>query len=229
VSLMKTKRTTGGVAVIGERAKSAAAQAVPMGKRAGTTAAQGAKQGVQGAREWAAPRLEDATDAVAAAGTTAVQGVRQGVQSAREWAAPRLEDAVQGAREWAAPRLEDAVQGAREWAAPRLEDVADAVTTAVAPKVSSALRSTAAQVRPEKSGKTGIRRLLDWRWLLGVGAVLAAAGATTAITMKRRYASATAEAKDATEASEDGHPSETTDTATHADVNGQVTTSGKHE
>ena len=215
MSLMKTKRTTGGVAEIGERAKSAAAQAVPIGKRAGTTAAQGARQGVQGAREWAAPRLEDATDVVAAAGTTAVQGVRQGVQTAKEWAAPRLEDAVQGAREWAAPRL---------------EDVAEAVTASVAPKVSSALRSTAAQVRPEKSGKTGIRKLLDWRWLLGVGAVLAAAGATTAITMKRRYASATAEAKDATEASEDGHPVEPTDQATaHADVNGQVTTSGKHE
>jgi hypothetical protein len=215
VSLMKTKRTTGGVAEIGERAKSAAAQAVPIGKRAGTTAAQGARQGVQGAREWAAPRLEDATDVVATAGTTAVQGVRQGVQNAKEWAAPRLEDAVQGAREWAAPRL---------------EDVAEAVTASVAPKVSSALRSTAAQVRPEKSGKTGIRKLLDWRWLLGVGAVLAAAGATTAITMKRRYASATAEAKDATEASEGGHPAEATDAATtHADVNGQVTTSGKHE
>jgi hypothetical protein len=215
VSLMKTKRTTGGVAEIGERAKSAAAQAVPIGKRAGTTAAQGARQGVQGAREWAAPRLEDATDVVATAGTTAVQGVRQGVQTAKEWAAPRLEDAVQGAREWAAPKLEDA---------------AEAVTASVAPKVSSALRSTAAQVRPEKSGKTGIRKLLDWRWLLGVGAVLAAAGATTAITMKRRYASATAEAKDATEASEDGHQADPTDeTTTHADVNGQVTTSGKHE
>ena len=214
MSLMKTKRTTGGVAEIGERAKSAAAQAVPIGKRAGTTAAQGARQGVQGAREWAAPRIEDATDVVATAGTTAVQGVRQGVQNAKEWAAPRIEDAVQGAREWAAPRL---------------EDVAEAVTASVAPKVSSALRSTAAQVRPEKSGKTGIRKLLDWRWLLGVGAVLAAAGATTAITMKRRYASATAEAKDATEASEDGHQAEATDTASHADVNGQVTTSGKHE
>jgi hypothetical protein len=207
VSLMKTKRTTGGVAVIGERAKSAAAQAVPIGKRAGTTAAQGARQGVQGAREWAAPRLEDATDVVTTAGTTAVQGVLAGVQNAREWAAPRLEDAVQGAREWAAPRLEDA---------------ADAVTSTVAPKVSSALRSTAAQVRPEQSGKTGIRKLLDWRWLLGFGAVLAAAGATTAITMKRRYASATAEAKD-------GHSAEATDAATHADVNGQVTISGKHE
>ena len=214
MSFMKTKHTTGGVAVIGERAKSAATQAVPRGKRAGTTAAQGARQGVQSAREWAAPRLEDATDVVTAAGTTAVQGVRQGVQSAREWAAPRLEDAVLGAREWAAPRLEDA---------------ANAVTTSVAPKVSSALLSTARQVRPEKSGKTRARRLVDWRWLLGVGAVLAAAGATAAVTMKRRYASATAEAKDATEASEDGHPVETTDAAQHSDVNGQVTTSGKRE
>jgi hypothetical protein len=208
VSLMKTKRTSGGVAVVGERAKSAAAQAVPIGKRAGTTAAQG----VQGAREWAAPRLEDATEVVTAAGTTAVQGVRQGVQSAKEWAAPRLEDAVQGAREWAAPRLEDA---------------AEAVTTTVAPKVSSALRSTAQQVRPAKSGKTGVRRLLNWRWLLGIGAVLAAGGATAAITMRRRYASATAEAKDATEASEDGGTPQASDAAVHSEVNGQVTTSAK--
>ena len=106
---------------------------------------------------------------------------------------------------------------------------AKAVTATVAPKVSSALRSTAAQVRPEKPGKTGLRRGLNWRWLLGIGAVPAAAGATTAITMRRRYASATAEAKDATEASEDGHPAEATDAATHAEVNGQVTTSGKSE
>jgi len=59
--------------------------------------------------------------------------------------------------------------------------------------------------------------------------VLAAAGATAAITMKRRYASATAEAKDATEASEDGHPVETTDAVPNSDVNGQVTTSGKRK
>jgi hypothetical protein len=160
VSLMKTKRTSGGVAVVGERAKSAAAQAVPIGKRAGTTAAQG-------------------------------------------------------------------VQGAREWAAPRLEDAAEAVTTTVAPKVSSALRSTAQQVRPAKSGKTGVRRLLNWRWLLGIGAVLAAGGATAAITMRRRYASATAEAKDATEASEDGGTPQASDAAVHSEVNGQVTTSAK--
>ena len=188
MSLIKTNRTTGSMAAVGtrakDRAKDAAVQAIPAGKRAGTTA---------------------------------VQGVRQGVQ---------------GAKEWAAPRLEDAVQGAREWAAPRLEDAAEAVTASVAPKVSSALRTTARQVRREgaKSGKTGIRRLLSWRWLLGVGAVIAAAGATAAVTMRRRYASATAEAKDATEPSDD-EPSarigeSTSDTATRSEVNGRVSTPG---
>ena len=159
MSHINTNRTTSGAAAIGARAKDAmdvAAQAIPVGKRAGTTA---------------------------------VQGVRQGVQ---------------GAKEWAAPRLEDAVLGAREWAAPRLEEAADAVNTTVAPKVSSALRSTARQVRPSGTKRTGIRRLLNWRLLLGVGVVVAAAGAGAAVTMRRRYASATAEAKNATESPEEG-------------------------
>jgi hypothetical protein len=177
VSLITTNRTTSGAAAIGARAKDAAAQAIPAGKRAGTTA---------------------------------VQGVRQGVQ---------------GAREWATPRLEEAVHDAREWAAPRLEEAADAVTTTVAPKVSSALRSTARQVRPDDSKKTGLRSLLDWRWLLGVGAAVAAAGAGAAIAMRRRYASATAEAKNATELPEEdqGTPA---DAAMRSEVNGQVTTPG---
>jgi hypothetical protein len=195
VSLIKTNGTTSGPAAIGERAKDAAAQAIPVGKRVGTTA---------------------------------VQGVRQGVQGAKEWAGPRLEDAVHGAKEWAAPRLEDAVQGAREWAAPRLEDAADAVDITVAPKVSSALRSTAAQVRPSGTKRNGIRRLLDWRLLLGVGVAMAAAGAGAAITMRRRYASATAEA--ATEASEDERGTQAGDSAPDAvagsEVNGRVTTPG---
>lgn len=173
------------------------------------------------------------------AGATAVQGVVQGVQGAKEWAAPRLEDAVQGAREWTAPRLEDAadvvtatvvqgVQGAREWAAPRLENAADAVTDTVAPKVSSALRSAALQVRPEKPARTGLRRLLDWRWLVGIGAVAAAAGAAGAVTMRRRYASATAAANDATESSEDERQAEGTDSdaAMRSEVNGRVSTPG---
>ncbi len=175
-------------------------------------------------------RAKDVAVQAIPVGKTAVQGVRQGVQGAKEWAAPRLEDAVLGAKEWAAPRLEDAVLGAREWAAPRLEDAADAVDTAVAPKVSSALRSTAAQVRPSGTKRTGIRRLLDWRLLLGVGAAMAAAGAGAAITMRRRYTSATAEAKNATESSEDERGMEAGDTASDAaarsEVNGRVTTPG---
>ncbi len=187
MSVMNTNRTTSGAAAIGARAKDVAAQAIPVGK---TVAAQ------------AIP-----------VGKTAVQGVRQGVQDAKVWAAPRLEDAVQGAREWAAPRLEVA---------------ADAVEITVAPKVSSALRSTAAQVRPNGTKRAGIRRLLDWRLLLGVGAAMAAAGAGAAITMRRRYASATAEAKDATESSEDerGTQGDSAADAARSEVNGRVTTPG---
>jgi hypothetical protein len=98
------------------------------------------------------------------AGNTAVHGVRQGVE------------------------------GARGWAAPRLDDAADAITATVAPKVSSALHSVAKQVKPASARKTGIRRLLDWRWLLGIGAAVAAAGTAAAMTMRKRYESATADA-----------------------------------
>jgi hypothetical protein len=130
---------------------------------------------------------------IAAAGARAKDAAAQGVHGAREWAAPRLEDAAD-----AITRAKDAaaqgVHDAREWAAPRLEDAAEAVTESVAPRVSAALRSTARQVKPE-SGKTGLRRLLSWRWLLGAGAVIAAAGAS-ALAMRRRYASATAEVQD---------------------------------
>jgi len=182
VSHIKTNRTTSGAAELGVRAKDravdVAAQAIPAGKRAGTTA---------------------------------VQGVRQGVH---------------GAKEWAAPRLEDAVQGAREWAAPRIEEAAEAVTTTVAPKVSSALLSTARQVKPSGTKRTGVRRLLNWRWLLGVGAVIAAAGAGAAVTMRRRYASATAEAKNATESPEEQAADPGGDTAVGSEVNGRVTTPG---
>ena len=193
MSQFNTDGTAGGMATIGARAKDAAAQAVPLGKRAGTTAVQGVRQGVQGAREWAAPHLEDA-------------------------------------RDWAAPRLEEAVLGAREWAAPRLEDAAEAVTTTVAPKVSSALLTTARRVRPDGPKKSGIRRLLDWRLLLGVGAAAAIAGAGAAIAMRRRYASATEEAKSATEPSEDERTAPDGESAgegaMRSEVNGRVTTPG---
>jgi hypothetical protein len=180
VSLIKTDRTTAGMAAMGARAKDAAAQAVPVGKRAGTTVVQGAA----------------------------------------------------GARDWAAPRVQGAVRGAREWTAPRLEDAAEAVTTTVAPKVSSTLRSTASYVRPPTPpAKTGVRRLPDRRWLLGLGALLAAAGTTAAVAMRRRYARATADAKDATEpdATEQAAAGDSGagDPAGEASsVNGRVTTPG---
>jgi len=183
VSLMKTNRTTDETSTIGARAKDAAAQAVPVGKRAGTAA---------------------------------VLGVRQGAV---------------GAKEWAAPRVQVAVRGAREWTAPRLEDAADAVTTAVAPKVSSTLRSTASYVRPPTPtptppAKTGARRLPDWRWVVGLGAVLAAAGTTAAVAMRRRYARATADAKDATEPDATEQAAADDPAAEASSVNGRVTTPG---
>ena len=179
MSLIKTNRTTDETATIGARAKDAAAQAVPLGKRAGTTA---------------------------------VLGVRQGAV---------------GAKEWAAPRVQVAVRGAREWTAPRLEDAADAVTTAVAPKVSSTLRSTASYVRPPTPpAKTGVRRLPDRRWLLGLGALLAAAGTTAAVAMRRRYTRATADAKDATEPDATEQAGADDPAAEASSVNGRVTTPG---
>jgi len=172
VSLINTDGTNAGMAAIGARAKDAAAQAVPMAQRAGTTAVQG----------------------------------------------------VQTATEWAAPRVQDAVLGAREWAAPRLDDAAEAITVSVAPKVSAALHSAASQVRPTPtSTKTGLSRLLDWRWLVGLGAVAAAAGATAAVAMRRRYASATAAAKAATELDTPSDEPVAED-GTRSQVNGQVST-----
>ena len=143
------------------------------------------------------------------AGATAVQGVRQGVQ---------------GAREWAAPRIEQAVFDAREWAAPRIDDAAEAVTTTVAPAVSSALHATAEQVRPADPVKD--RGLLSWRWLLGAGIVLAAAGAGAAIAMRRRYASATEEAKNATEPPEEDRAAQDGDASVGSEVNGRLTSPG---
>ena len=171
MSLINTDGTNAGMAAIGARAKDAAAQAVPLGKRAGTTAVQG----------------------------------------------------VQDAMEWAGPRVQDAVRGAREWAAPRLDEAAEAVTTTVAPRVSSALHATADQVRPAaSSAKAGVRRLLDWRWLVGLGAVAAAAGTTAAVAMRRRYASATAAAKAATEP-DMPEQARTDESEIGSQVNGQVT------
>ena len=123
-------------------------------------------------------------------GTTAVRGVKQGVE------------------------------GAREWAAPRLDSAADAISATVAPKVSSALHSAAKTVQPTDAGKSGIRRLLSWRWMLGIGAAIAAAGAAATVTL-RRYKSATADASNNAEDMSDMPVSEDDD---RQQVNGRVST-----
>ena len=72
-----------------------------------------------------------------------------------------------------------------------------------------------------------IGRLIDWRWLLGIGAAAAAAGTTAAIAMRRRYAAATAEAKEATESpcEDDGPDTDPgSEAGVRSEVNGQVTT-----
>jgi hypothetical protein len=188
VSFIKTNRTTERAAALGNRAKGAATQVVPAGKRASNTAAEGVRKGVHGARGWAAPRLEDAADAVTAT---------------------------------VAPKVSSALRSA------------DAVTATVAPKVSSALRKTALQIRPDeaKSAKTGLRRLLNWRWLLAAGAVVAAAGTTAAVAMRRRYTSATEEAKEATGLADEESATQSQQAAPdgtkHSEVNGRVTTPGR--
>jgi hypothetical protein len=107
------------------------------------------------------------------------------------------------------------------------------MTTTVAPKVSSALRKTALQIRPDeaKSAKTGLRRLLNWRWLLAAGAVMAAAGTTAAVAMRRRYTSATEEAKEATGLADDESTTQSQQAAPngtkHSEANGRVTTPGR--
>jgi hypothetical protein len=171
VSLIKTGRSKSEKASIGDRARDAAAQAIPQARRAGTTAVHGVMQGVEGARGWAAPRLEGA---------------------------------------------------------------ADALTATVAPKVSSALHSAAQTVKPAEPSKNGIRRLLSWRWLLGIGAAVAAAGAAAAVTM-RRYQSATADAKDTADTLADETPgtgsasasASADEAASKSGVNGRVTTPGR--
>jgi len=73
---------------------------------AGARTKDAATQGVHDAREWAAPRLEDAADAL----TRAKDAAAQGVHDAREWAAPRLEDAADAVTASVAPRVSSALR-----------------------------------------------------------------------------------------------------------------------
>jgi len=161
---MKNGRSANEKASIGERARGVAVQAIPQARRAGTTAVHGVKQGVEGARGWAAPRLDSA---------------------------------------------------------------ADALSATVAPKVSSVMHSAARTVKPAQTGKSGIRRLLSWRWLTGLVAAMAAAGAAAAVTL-RRYQNATSDARNGADAlTDEATGANSADEAAKQQVNGQVTTSGR--
>src|SRR5215472_7099920 len=100
VSLINTDPTTEGATSLGARARDVAAQAIPAGKRAGATAAQGVRQGVQDAREWAAPRIE------------------QAVYDAREWAAPRIDDAADAVTTTVAPKVSEALHATAQQVRP---------------------------------------------------------------------------------------------------------------
>ncbi len=79
-----------------ERARQAAAQATVLAKNASTTAAQG----VQEAREWAAPRIA------------------QGVYQARAWSAPRIDQAGHTVEETVAPKVSEALTSTAQWVDP---------------------------------------------------------------------------------------------------------------
>ncbi len=100
------------------RARQTATRITPLAKSASTTAAQG----VQDAREWAAPRIE------------------QGVNQARDWAAPRIEQGVNQARGWAAPRIEQAAHTLEETVAPKVSEMLTATAQRIEPPSQAAKR-----------------------------------------------------------------------------------------
>jgi hypothetical protein len=64
VFLFKTGEPVSENNSLGDRVRDAAGKAIPLTRQAGTSAYQGALHGVEGARGWAAPRIESAAEAV---------------------------------------------------------------------------------------------------------------------------------------------------------------------
>lgn len=99
--------------------------------------------------------------------------------------------------------VRNGVRGARGWAAPRFDGAANVVDKTIAPKVSGTFRATARTVRPGDTDtrlRRGLSSMMSWRGMAAAIAVLTAAGATVAMTMRRKYNNATAEAKEGAEA-----------------------------
>src|SRR5215472_4371159 len=138
---MTKKPPATGYVMLGEQARSAARQAIPVAKNATAAAAQ-----------QAAPLAK-----------TAGQSVRQGTGDAIAWAMPYAD-------------------AARAWAAPKLEQSAAAVSENIAPVISDALISAARKIdtRPTK------RRRIGNAGLLAASLALIAAGAATALSLRKR-------------------------------------------
>lgn len=148
-------------------------------RKAGSVAAKAAARAAKGGVKAAA----------SPAGAKAVKG---GVKMTAYLTAGAAADKVRGAAMQVVPVGQRAGTVAaqsfydvRVWTAPRLDEAADVMTGTVAPKVAAALRATARRVepRPQRKGALGI--LTDWRAILGVAGIAAAAG-TGAAYIRRR-------------------------------------------
>lgn len=161
---MRKNQAEAGVSTPWDRARNAAMQAAPLARNASTTAAQG----VQGARDWAAPRLV------------------QGFYLARDQGAPRVAQGFSQARDWAVPRAAQGFYLVRLWAAPRIDQAGRALEESVAPKVSQALTAAARRVEPPAPA---VRRRV---WPRLIGALLAATviGGVVAAILRGRSAGA---------------------------------------
>jgi hypothetical protein len=122
-----------------------------------------------------------AVPAVANATTTAAQQAaplaRQAVPMARN-AGLSVKQGADGAVAWATPMAD----AARAWAAPRLEQSAAAISENLAPMISDALITAAHKIdtSPPRQKRHVVRTML-----LGSSVLLVAAGAATAIKLRR--------------------------------------------
>lgn len=113
--------------------------------------------------------------------------VKTGGASAAQTAAQGVSTAAQSAAVGVSNGVRQGVYSVRVWTAPRLESAADYTAKTVAPKVYSALRTSAQQVRPADQKRS--RSMLTWS--LAAAAVLATAGAVTALVKYRDRAGMT--------------------------------------
>lgn len=163
--------------------------------------------------------------------------VKTGGASAAQTAAQGVSTAAQSAAAGVSNGVRQGVYSVRVWTAPRLESAADYTVKTVAPKVYSALWTSAQQVRPVEQKKS--RSVLTWSLL--AAAVLATAGAVTAMVKYRDRASMTtgeeefaagaaapgAGATAGTETAQGASNAPADSTAgTDAGVNGRVSSSG---